>query len=167
MRYIARLMAVGLEDAQFLKGRLDGNGKSSGFALVHLRRGIHHHEECEKQGDEVGIRHKPPVMVVVIVPAAFFHRDAFAAVAVLVSGRSCRKPTSLASSILGFMPSRMEMTPSNVISRTTCSSRMRMRSLPELGRKKRLAAPTPYTVATKATAIPLPTSSMLSRCCMT
>ena|SRR6516165_2769450 len=143
MKYIARLMAVSLKNAKFLEGRLDGNGKPSCFSLVHLRRGIHHHEKRKKQGNEVGIRHQPPVMVVVVVPAAFFHSDAFAAVAVLASGRSCRKPTSLASSIRGFMPSRMEMTPSSVISRTTCSSRIRMRSFPELGRKNRLAAPTP------------------------
>ena len=40
-------------------------------------------------------------------------------------------------------------------------------SLLAAGRKKRFAAATPYTVATNATAIPCPTSSMFSRCFIT
>ena len=43
----------------------------------------------------------------------------------------------------GFMPPRIEITPSSTISRCACSSRRRMRSLPAAGNNRRLAAPTP------------------------
>ena len=48
--------------------------------------------------------------------------------------RSTRKPSSLVSSMRGFMPSRIEATPSSVISRAICSSRMRSFIFPATGK---------------------------------
>src|ERR1051326_9526255 len=57
---------------------------------------------------------------------------------------------------VGFRPSTIPMIPSRIISRISVAWRMRARSLLPAGRKRMLADPTPYTVATNATAMPCP-----------
>src|SRR5271168_288603 len=113
--------------------------------LVHLRSRIHHYEKGEEKGNEVCVRHQPTI--VAGMGDMFFSAPHFAEAAAAFCANSGllspKNPDNLVSSIRGFMPSKIETTPSSVISRSTCSSRMRIRSLPAAGSRKRLAAPTP------------------------
>jgi flagellar hook-associated protein 2 len=45
----------GIEHAELLKRNLNGHGEAADAPLVHLGRGVQHHEECEEQRDEVGV----------------------------------------------------------------------------------------------------------------
>src|ERR1039458_32684 len=107
--------------------------------LIGLGEGVEHYENGEQQGDEIGIGDHPAILAGEVLAPLQPH----AALSFCFRWRSFRKPASLTSSMRGFMPSRMEITPSSIISRRWCSSRTRMRILPAKGRKKRLAMPTP------------------------
>ena len=49
-------------------------GDRLGFGLIALRGGEHHHEEREQQGDEIGIRDQPALVILVAWPAAPLQR---------------------------------------------------------------------------------------------
>src|SRR5271169_6302813 len=124
---------------QLLKGSVDGGGDLNDFLVIHLGGGVKDYKECKEQGDKVSIGDKPPLVADMGMP---FPSSAHAG---CVSCGLCsnKYPSSLVSRMRGFMPSRIEMTPSMVISRRICSSRPLIFSLPEEGRKNRLAEPTP------------------------
>src|SRR5271157_3193339 len=107
--------------------------------LVVLGEGIEHNEKGEQQGDEIGIGDHPSILADEVLAPLQPH----AARSFCFCWGSLRKPASWTSSMRGFMPSRMEITPSSIISRRWWSSRRRRRILPAKGRKKRLAMPTP------------------------
>src|SRR5262249_14128956 len=134
----------GVEDAEFLKGDLNRKGELPCFAFVDLRRGVEDDEEGEEKRDEVGVRNEPTLVVDVLFGlAATAHAEAGRDSREVVWCVCEKKARSLVSIMRGFMPSRMEMTPSSIISRRTCSWRTRSFIFPATGRKKRLAAPTP------------------------
>jgi hypothetical protein len=56
----------GGKDAESLESRLDGMSDLGLFALVGSRAGIEHDEESEEQGDEVGVRDEPAVVLRVV-----------------------------------------------------------------------------------------------------
>src|SRR5581483_6316157 len=134
-----------LEYSEFLESYLDGHRQLPDFFLIDLRCGVKDHEESKEQRDEISVGDQPALMISMFGMSLFPAHECAAASAFLsfVSFASLRKPNSFVSSMRGFMPSRMEITPSRVISRITWSSRMRIFSLPAAGRKNRLAAPTP------------------------
>src|ERR1700722_14981652 len=132
-------MATTGEGTQLLKSAMNGFGNLSHFLVVHPGSGVKNHEESEKQSHKIGVGNQPPLVT---------DRGSLtgsAAHAGCGSGCVCSSlyPSSLVSSLRGFMPSRIEITPSRVISRKTCSSRPLIFSLPENGKKSRLADPTP------------------------
>src|ERR1019366_4713601 len=104
----------------------------SDFSFVDLRRGVEHNEKGKQEGDEVSVGNQPAIVIGVsgASPAA-------------AQWASVRNPSSFASNMRGFIPSRMETTPSRVISRMICSLRIRILSFPAHGSKIRLAVPTP------------------------
>jgi hypothetical protein len=54
--FAERDVGVGsVEDAEFLKGDLDGEGETADTALVDLRRGVENDEKGEEKSDEVGV----------------------------------------------------------------------------------------------------------------
>ncbi len=63
------------------RGGLAGEGGDHGLrqdlVLAFVERGdrIHHHEKCKQQGDEVGIRHQPPLVVFVFFVGFFTGHD--------------------------------------------------------------------------------------------
>ena len=129
-----RHLRVGsFENSHLLEGHLDCQRKFADFALIHLRRGIEHYEEREKQGDEVRVGYQPALVIgmlfmTFLAAHAVFSRLGSAAggAASLLAGfalrfASAKKPSNLVSIMRGFMPSRMEITPSSIISRTICS----------------------------------------------
>src|SRR6266496_303233 len=108
------------------KCSLDRGGKPTGTTFVELGGGIHHHKEREQQRDEISIRNQPAV----VVRAALDSSPAPHALAALaLCARSCstvdsgRKLRRDVRSMRGFIPSRMQITPSHTISRCRCSSR--------------------------------------------
>src|SRR6185437_2775651 len=158
-----------LKDAHLLERRRDRRLQLHLLALVRLPGREQHYEEREQQRDEVRIRNQPalvPRAALMLSPVApaVSHRASTVSTAFFASKRKVR---SLISIVRGFIPSWIDVTPSSIISRSVCSSCCRMRSLPAIGRNTRFASPTPYMVATNATAIPRPTSLMSSRCCIT
>src|SRR5208282_2270545 len=137
-----------LKDSHLLESDLNSQRQHSDFSLVDLRRGVEHNKEGKQEGDEIRIGNQPAV-VIGVTGVSFAASHALNSSEAAGSRTSVRNPSSFSSSMRGFIPSRMETTPSSVISRMICSSRMRIFNLPAAGSKMRLAAPTPYRVATK------------------
>src|SRR5579872_7106106 len=126
-------------DAHGPKCPIDGIGDLGLLFLVRFRERVEHDKKREKQRDKVGVGNEPADMRNTAAMDAGSHA------APSVFGPTCRSrnPANLISSMRGFIPSMMEMTPSRIISRRRCSSRSWIRILPAKGRKKRLATPTP------------------------
>jgi hypothetical protein len=102
----------------------------SDFSFVDLRRGVEHDKEGEQQRDEVGVGNQPAIVIGVARAARRrLIRSSGTSAAALVM-RLGKEASSFSSSMRGFIPSRMETTPSSVISRMICSSRMRIFSFP-------------------------------------
>ncbi len=74
--------AVGNDDVKVLLDRLvvegghDGVGKNLVFPGVDRRDGVHHHEEGEQEGDEVGVGDQPPLEVFMLLVLGFLGHDA-------------------------------------------------------------------------------------------
>src|SRR5208282_562210 len=132
-----------LKDAHLLEGDLNGQSELSNFSFVDLRRGIEHDEEGKQKGDEIGVGDQPAVAIGGALGSIAATHGVDTSGASAGSWAAVRNPSSFSSSMCGFIPSRMETTPSSVISRMICSSRMRIFSFPATGSKRRLAAPTP------------------------
>ena len=89
------------------------------FPLIGPGAGVEHNEEGEEQSDEVGVGNKPPVVVWGVGGAAGAVRAGFHAhfsIEDLPGGAVPWKLASLMAIMRGFMPSRMEITPSRAIS---------------------------------------------------
>src|ERR1700733_499878 len=124
------------KNTQLLKCNLDRQSEFAYFFLVYLRGSVQHHEEGEKQSDEIRVRDQPAFMVGMAartLTAAAHSPRSFVESA---DGglASTRKLSNFVSSIRGFMPSRIEATPSSCISRMICSSRIRSFIFPAIGR---------------------------------
>src|ERR1700687_4398309 len=137
-------LSQNLERPHFLESGLNRKSQLADFFFVDLRRGVEHDEEGKQEGDEVSIGNQP-ALVIGVTGASPAAAHAFDASGTAVAGlrASVRNPSSFSSNMRGFIPSRMETTPSSTISRMMCSSRMRIFSFPAAGSKMRLAAPTP------------------------
>jgi hypothetical protein len=136
---LAALVALGPargvgKDAQGAECGVDGLGHLHLLFLIGLGEGVEDDEEAEEQGDEVGIGDQPAVRLILLLRRS----SRLMPRAPSFPAASSMKPASLTSSMRGFMPSRMEMTPSSIISRRWCSSRMRMRILPAKGKKEEI-----------------------------
>src|ERR1700681_4400744 len=133
---------MGVEDSHRGECALHGGCELDLLLLVRLARGEEDYKEGEEQRDEVGVGDQPALVVDVL--GMFFLAHAVASFGLTAAGlESKRKGRSLVSIMRGFMPSRMEMTPSSIISLILCSSRWRNLSLPAAGRQMRLAIATP------------------------
>src|SRR6266702_483948 len=131
---------MGFEYAHLIEGGLDGNGKLHLLSLVGLAGREQNHEESKQQGNEGRVGNQPTLVAHIAALLLSGHCVPSAASTRLPSNRKVR---NLISSMRGFIPSWMEITPSSIISLTICSSCWRILSLPAAGRKTRLASPTP------------------------
>src|SRR5258707_532334 len=109
------------EGSHLLEAALDRGRDLRHFLVVHVRRGVENYKEGKEQRDEVGVGNQPAFMIDML----------FMLLATAHAGLTCfctpalssdKKPSSRVSSMRGFMPSRIETTPSTAISRRICSS---------------------------------------------
>src|ERR1700722_10270971 len=108
--------------------------------LVRLAGGEQHDKEGEQQRDEVGVGDQPTLVIHLHMQLLVGHAIVSSSAAGSSSNRNVR---SFISSMRGFMPSKMDTTPSMIISFPICSSRYRIFSFPAIGRQTRFARPTP------------------------
>src|SRR5579859_139669 len=97
-----------------IESRIDGLRYLMLLLLVGLGGGIEHYEERKQQRNEIRVRNQPSIVTVTAVaPSAFASHAACSRDSCSLSSRN---PLSFTSSMRGLMPSRMEITPSSIIS---------------------------------------------------
>ncbi len=62
-------------NAAFVQCRFDRVGNLLGLGFIGLRAGVHHHEESEQQGDEIGVGNQPALGVLVFRRFFFAGQD--------------------------------------------------------------------------------------------
>src|SRR5450432_1981061 len=158
------------------EGALYRFGNVPGFGTVVLRNTIQDYKEGEQKRNEIGVGDQPTIRTRTGQTAAVRHRPDLLAAGwgLTVDGTpggvkafSSRKFSRRIRIRCEFRPSAIARTPSTMSSRVCISWRARKRSLAAAGNSSRLADATPYTVATKATAMPFPISETASRCFIT
>src|SRR5579862_3025858 len=132
---VCRFAGPARQRAQRLKTGVDRLRHLHLFLLVRLGEGVEYHKKSEQERNEIGVRNKPPVVAHSGARYAGIH----AACSFGSRLKSSTKPASLISRTRGFIPSRIEITPSSIISRRRWPLRMRMRIFPANGRKNRFA----------------------------
>src|SRR5208337_2034150 len=110
-----------LKDSHLLESDLNGQSQPSDFSFVDLRRSVKHDKEGKHEGDEIGVGNQPAFVTDVTGASLAASHGLDSPGTSSDSWASVRNPRSFASSIRGFIPSRMETTPPRVISRMMCS----------------------------------------------
>ncbi len=96
-----------------MKRSVNGSRDLCGLLLVRLGESVKDDKEGEEKRDEVGIGNQPAV----ISNTGAMHATIHASCSIGGFSELLRNPDNLTSSMRGFIPSRIEMTPSNIISR--------------------------------------------------